>query len=150
MTDIFDIKNNLLGYPINIYYSLAYILIFFILFFLLKKFLQKDKKDEFITKKQEEKKINFIEVLDLIKDKYLDEKKEIFYFKLWEFIRWFLEKKYSKNISKLTYKELQNLQIDENEKDIFWKIYFKEFMKSFEDSKEKRLNIIEDVRKIIN
>lgn len=153
MTDIFDIKNNLLGFPINITFSAIYIFLIIIYYFALKKFFEMkkiEKKPELIQKKQETPEINFLNELNNIKQSYIESETNIFYFKLWELFRLFLEKKYKKNISKLTFRELQKVQIDFAEKELFWQIYFKEFMQKFEDNKENREELIEKIRIIIS
>lgn len=149
MTDIYDIKNTFLWFVFDLHYSLFY-LTFIIILIILYKIL--NKKENVVKVKQEEKEvkqIDFKNILKLFTQKYLEKKSEVFYSKLIEILREILEKKWYKNMSKMTFEEISKIKIDEDLKNLIKNIYFKEYQKSFEDTKEKRLDFIDKIKKII-
>jgi hypothetical protein len=93
---------------------------------------------------------NYKELINNFEKKYLEEKTDIFYSKLSEILKEFLEERENKNISKMTFNEINKLNLEENIKNLIKNIYFKEYKQSFEDNNEIRKNLIEEVKKIIN
>jgi len=152
MTDIYDIKDILLWFPININYSLVYI-IFLIFLYFLWKYLNNNKQEKIEEIVEVEEKVenkDFNKILEEIEKKYINIEKNIFYMKLSEFLRDLLEFKWYKDISKMTYKEISRLDLDKNIKNIIKNIYFKEYKKEIIDSEKQRKEIINDIKKIIN
>jgi hypothetical protein len=81
MTDIYDIKDIILGFPIDFIYSSIYILFIFILYFIYKYLInKKDSKieiiNDIIVKKQE---IDFNKILQEFELKFIDKNSEKFY-----------------------------------------------------------------------
>jgi len=133
---------------------LVFVLFYIFFYVILNKYLNKDKekKVELLhcnssTKKEE---INYINILKNIEEKYLASSKEIFYSKLSELIRLFLEEKQEKPISKMTFEEIRSLNLEKNIENIIKDIYFKEFQKYIEDNEELRKKILEEVRSLVN
>ena len=147
MKDIHNIQwillDNLLNYKISILYAIFAVFVLGVLYFL------KNYKKEVIIKETLEKpkeKINYVELLNKIP---LDLEKNIFYGKLMEVLKKFLEEKTKKSFSKMTLEELKKLNLNKNLFEFIKEIYFLEYDKdSFEDNLEKRKNILEKAKKI--
>ena len=149
MTDIYDIKNTFLWFIFDLHYSLFYLIFIIILIILYKILNKKESVVEVKQEKKEVKQIDFKNILKLFTQKYLEKKSEVFYSKLIEILREILERKWYKNISKMTFEEISKIKIDEDLKNLIKNIYFKEYQKSFEDTNEKRLDFIDKIKKII-
>ena len=150
MTDIYDIKDVLLSFPINITYSLVYLIFLLILYFIYKNII--NKNDEKIIESVREiikPKKDYLDILENFKKNYLDKNEKIFYSKLLYILREILENKWEKNISKMTFKQINNLDLSNNLKNLVKSIYYKKYMKDIEDNKEIRKKLIEDIKKII-
>ena len=150
MTDIYDIKDVLLSFPINITYSLVYLIFLLILYFIYKNII--NKNDEKIIESVREiikPKKDYLDILENFNKNYLDKNEKIFYSKLLYILREILENKWEKNISKMTFKQINNLDLSNNLKNLVKSIYYKEYMKDIEDNKEIRKKLIEDIKKII-
>lgn len=151
MTDIYDIKDIILGFPINFIYTSIYILFIFIIYFIYKYLI--NKKDDKIIVNNEEKfekeEIDFNKILQDYELKSIDEDSEKFYSGLIEILRDILESFWNKNISKMTFEEIQKLNLDENLKNLIKSIYYKEYVKKIEDNREIRKNYIEKIKKLI-
>lgn len=151
MTDIYDIKDIILGFPIDFIYSSIYILFIFILYFIYKYLInKKDSKieiiNDIIVKKQE---IDFNKILQEFELKFIDKNSEKFYSWLLEILRDILESFWNKNISKMTFEEISKLNLDNGLKDIIKSIYYKEYVKQIEDSKEIRVSLINKIKELI-
>ncbi len=145
MTDIYDIKTNILWTPINIFYSILYILFFIIIVFLLKYLYSKkdvNKKEILIIKE----KIDYNKILENID---INISKEKFYKELSFIIKWFLEEEIKKPISKMTFKEIKKIWLEKDIENLIKNIYYKEYQKDFYDNLEIREKIIKDISKII-
>ncbi|MDQ7009766.1 MAG: hypothetical protein Q9M94_05735 [Candidatus Gracilibacteria bacterium] len=101
---------------------------------------------------------NYKKILKNLEEKYLSENKEIFYSKLSEILREILEQNKNKNISKMTFKEInkalsQSLPGGREEAtnliSLIKNIYFKEYAQNIEDSEDIRKKLIQEVEKII-
>lgn len=152
MTDIYDIKQNILWLPIDLFYSVVFVLFYIFFYIILSKYLNKDKvlKEEIIEKESITKgKVDYIEILEEIKNKYLNSSKEIFYSKLSEVIRLFLEENQEKPISKMTFEEIKSLNLEKNIENIIKDIYFKEFQKDIEDNYELRKKVLDEVKSLV-
>jgi len=93
MTDIYDIKDIILGFPINFIYSIIYIVFISILYFIYKYLTnKKDKKIEInndnLIEKQE---IDFNKILQDFESQFIDGSSEKFYSGLLEILRDILE-----------------------------------------------------------
>ncbi len=148
MNDIYDIKDIFIGFPINVLYSLLFISFLIILLVFYKNILE--KKPEQIRKVNIIKeKVDFsLIILDFEKG-YLDLKSSIFYAKLLEILRKILEEKWNKNISKMTFEQINNLNLDDSLKNMIKSIYYKEYTEKIEDNKEIRLDFIKEIKKLI-
>jgi hypothetical protein len=94
MRDIYDIKDVLLSFPINITYSLIYLIFLLILFIIYKNLLNKNI-DNIIEDKIEiiKPEKDYYEILEKFKNEYLDKNEKIFYSKLLYILRDILEYK---------------------------------------------------------
>ena len=150
MTDIYDIKDVLLSFPINITYSLVYLVFLIILFIIYKNLINKnDEKIIELTNEVIRPKKNYYEILEDFKKDYLDKNEKIFYSKLLYILREILEYKWERNISKMTFKQISNLDLSNDLKNLVKSIYYKEYMKDIDDNKKIREKLIEDIKKII-
>lgn len=150
MANINDIQENLLWFPIDIKYSIIYILSFLIIYIIIKNILSKKtteikNKNEIINKKH----IDFSFELWKIKSNFLNIDKDLFYLKISNLLREFLEEKYNIEITKMTLNEVKNQKLTKEEKELFEEIYLNEYKKDFIDNSDLRLNIIERIWKII-
>jgi len=151
MTDIYDIKDVFLWLPINVLYSLIYILFIIVLHFIYKNILSKyvnkenNEKEEVII----EREIDFNKMISDFKEKNINSDKEIFYSWLIKILKEILKNNYKKDISKMTFEEISILNIDNNLKELIKNIYFKEYKKTIEDNRESREEYIEKVKSLI-
>jgi len=107
-----------------------------------------------VKKEAIKKKINYNKLLEFLEEQYIDSKKEIFYAKLWDLFRIYLDDKVLKWLSKKSFKEFLEIDIswlldDEKEKiiKIYEKIYYPEYNKKLDE--EDRGEIIEEMKNII-
>ncbi|MDP2396401.1 MAG: hypothetical protein Q8M44_06135, partial [bacterium] len=79
--------------------------------------------------------------------KYIDSLKDIFYSKLIEILKEIIQEKITKDISKMTFEEINKLDIDDLIKNLIKDIYFKEYMEYvIQDNYEYRKELIDKVR----
>jgi len=149
MNDIYDIKNTLLGFPINMIYSLIFISTIIVIIVLIRYFLKREPKEKIVKevmKKQKEQK-NYEELLMTFEKEYITYKSDIFYSKLIEILREILEDKENKNISKMTFSEINFLNIDDDLKKLIKDIYYKEYTRLITgDNANYRKGLIDKVR----
>jgi len=152
MTDIYDIQGIALNFPINLKSTIFLILFFIFSYFLIKKyFLEEDKNNKNYEKIEKKiKKIDFNKIFSDFEKNFFDAEKNIFYWKLSEILRKIIFEKEKKDVSAMTFDEINSLKIPENLKNILKRIYFKEFQKDFEDWDKIRKNIFSDVKKEIS
>lgn len=154
MSDIYPPKDKLFWY---LFSKISVIVLIFLLLLILLYHFTKKYLDEFINKyfnkkeiKQEikqkpKKRINYSKLLKDIRKKYINDKKEIFYAKLWEVFRIYLDDKIENWLSKKSFSEIKNSKnIDSELINIYEKIYFPEY-DNVEDNLEKRENILEEI-----
>ena len=152
-----DINNIMLWIPINITYSLIFIIFLVILYFI-NKFLNKEeikiKTPETNFWKVKSLDIYIKELKNLEKNINLD--KNIFYKKISEILKEIILHKQNIDISKSTLEEIKialSLTLSQREKeqkvDLIKNIYFKEYAKEIEDSEEIRKELIWEVRRLI-
>ena len=151
MTDIYDIQGIALNFPINLKSTIFLILFFIFSFFLIKKyFLEEDKNNKNFEKIEKKiKKIDFNKIFSDFEKNFFDAEKNIFYWKLSEILRKIIFEKEKKDVSAMTFDEINSLKIPENLKNILKRIYFKGFQKDFKDWENARKSVFDDVRKII-
>lgn len=149
MTDIYDIKANILWFPIDIFYSFLYIIFFIVIFLLLKYMLNKKTLWEDNNKLNEvlNEKIDYLKLLLEIDPNI---KKEEFYSKISLILRDFLEEKLQKPISKMTFKEIKDLLLEKHTEDLVASIYFSEFKKEIDDSSQFREKILDEVKALLS
>jgi len=148
MNDIYDIKDIFIGFPINIFYSLLFISFLIILLVFYKNILEKKNKQINKVNIIKEKVDFSLIILDFEKE-YLELKSSIFYAKLLEILRKILEEKWNNNISKMTFKQINNLNLDDSLKNMIKSIYYKEYTEKIEDNKKIRLDFIKEIKKLI-
>lgn len=152
MTDIYDIKANILWLPIDIFYSIIFLFFYIFFYLILNKYFSKNKEKNTeifqLNISTQKEKIDYLEFLQNIEENYLNSEKSIFYSKLSEIIRLFLEEKLGKAISKMTFDEIKDLNLEKNLESILKNIYFKEFKREVEDDINSRESIILKVKKL--
>lgn len=149
MNDIYDIKSTFLWLPINITNTLIFLLFIIILYYLLKLLNKKEEKIEIKPVIIEEKVVtkNYVDILNEFEKKYIDSLKDIFYSKLIEILKEIIQEKITKDISKMTFEEINKLDIDDLIKNLIKDIYFKEYMEYvIQDNYEYRKELIDKVR----
>ncbi len=151
MKDIYEIEKN--PYPslvekIPFFIFIFLLFIFFIFYFLRKKYLLKKAEFQAKNSRKIKQKIDYKKLfLDL--EKKLDSlDKQVFYTKITNIFRIFLEQKYSKNFSSKSLEELNYLLSDKEILDIYKKIYFEEYS-PFLDDLEYRKKLFLELKKII-
>ena len=151
MNDIYDIKEIMLWFPIDIVFTLLFILFLICLYVIyLYKFKKSDIEKETLEKPVIIKiKKDFNKILKNFIKNDLDLETTIFHSKLLWILREILEEKEKYNISKMTFEEINNLNISEKLKDLIKSIYYKEYMKEVDDSLEIRKKYINEIKKII-
>lgn len=152
INDIYEIKDISLGYFINIEHTIIYILFLIFLIFIFKKLLSNNKvieNDNKVIEKQIIKKVDFNKIISDFQSNYLNENQTIFYSKLMEILKEILESKWIKNISKMTFSEINNLKIDNNIKLLIKNIYYKEYSKNIFDNEQIRIEYIENIKELI-
>lgn len=116
MEDIFEFT---WFYYWDLFEKSSFFIVFFLLifYFILKKIFLKKGKKTIKREVLEEENINFLEELDKIKNQKLKKYLGLF--------AKFLEKKYKNfEFSKMSFSEIEKIKIEENEKQLFKKIYF--------------------------
>lgn len=150
MNDIYDIKDIVLGFPINIFSSLIFIFLIIILYFIylyvLKNNEKVDIKEKNIIQKKEK---DYNKILKDFEKNSINLLPDIFYSKLLEILREILEKKWYKNISNMTLYEINNMKIDNNLIKLIKNIYYKEYMEKIEDNIKIRKKYINEISGII-
>lgn len=149
MKDIYDIKKNLFWSPINLVWSLFYILFFIVAYYLYKLYLKsRDKLEQVISKPEivEKKEINYSKLLLEIEEKYIWETKEIFYAKLSEVVRLYLDDKIANWLSTKTLKEIK-WKVSFDLQAIIEKVYFPEYDDK-DDSLEQREEVLKQTKKL--
>jgi len=148
MTDIYDIKGIILWVPINILYSLIILLILIIAYWFLFKTSKKQAIQEVIVVKKPTN-IDFTQLIEDLEKNIQIYNTEEFYHQVDKILRLYLSnKKWIKNIEKLTLKEVEQLDIDSSFIDILKNIYFKEYAKDIEDSLDTRKEYLEKLKKM--
>jgi len=145
-----DINPIILWLPINIVNTIVFI-VFVLWLYFLSFYLKQNKKVE------KKSKTNFwkVQSVDIYKKQLLDLEKNInidkyeFYKNLANILKWILEYYGAKNISKMTLEEINNLKLKQNLKELIKNVYFKEYARDTDDSKEIRKDLILEVKKLI-
>ena len=145
MTDIYDIKDIILGLPFNPFFTTIILLIFVLLYI----FIFKKKRSNIILRTEViiDKEKNYNEIF-IWKD-FLSMPSKKFLKEISNFFREYLEDNLKiDDFSKLTLKEIKNLEIEKNYKDLIENVYFKEY-KDEEIKEEDKKNIYEEIKKIV-
>ncbi len=151
MTDIYDIKDIVLGLPINIINSFIFLLFIFVAFIFIKFFLKNQKqiqKVEVVKEEKKEKK-DFMKIIKQFKKEHIGDNFNKFYSWLLMILREILEEKWYKDISKMTLTEIWNLNLEESIKKLIQSIYFKEYKEKIKDNLEIREKYIKDITNLI-
>lgn len=143
-----EINKIILWFPIDIINSIIFI-IFVILLYFIWKYFNKNKIYKQPEKKIFKEKVDFKKIISDFEKNNISNSPEIFYSKLLEIIKEILEQAWVKNISKMTFEEINMLKIKQNLKDLIKNIYFKEYMRKIEDNTEIRKNLISETKKLI-
>ena len=143
-----EINKIILWFPIDIINSIIFI-IFVILLYFIWKYFNKNKIYKQPEKKIFKEKVDFKKIISDFEKNNISNSPEIFYSKLLEIIKEILEQAWVKNISKMTFEEINILKIKQNLKDLIKNIYYKEYKKEIEDNIEIRKNLISETKKLI-
>lgn len=129
MQDIFENKQFFLWNFLEIssfFYIFLWILLYFFIKYIFKKYFSKNKNLEI----QKNEKIDFLEKLEKISEKnFLNE-----FFSL--YLQFLEEKIWKKEISKMTFSELQKIDFFKNMKNFYKKIYFLKYKNEILEEKE--------------
>jgi len=147
VTEIHDIKDNIIGTPFNSTNSISFIIFLLFLFFIFLLYWKKDKKSE--LPKKEKVNIDFNKLINEFEIKFSNLSKDLFYSKILEILKLFLEEKKWKPFTKMTFKEIKSLKLDKKLENLIEWIYFKEFKKEIDDSEESRKLLFLEVKKLI-
>ncbi len=143
----YDIKPLLNEEPFNLFYTTIFIIIWLVVYWLL---FIKNKNTQ--TTKQEYKNIyqpNFNkEIEDLTQNINLPA--EIFYKKLNKILKDIIYFKSWKNVSNLTYQEIEKLDLDDMFKDLLKSTYFKEYAPLIEDNPDIRKKYINNLKILVS
>jgi len=143
----YDIKPLLNEEPFNLFYTTIFIIIWLVVYWLL---FIKNKNTQ--TTKQEYKNIskpNFNkEIEDLTQNTNLSA--EIFYKKLNKILKDIIYFKSWKNVSNLTYQEIEKLDLDDMFKDLLKSTYFKEYAPLIEDNPDIRKKYINNLKILVS
>lgn len=151
MTDIFDIKPNVLPFLFDINYSFIYIifiiLIFIFLFLKSKKIPDYEIENIYFT----EEKIDFNELFQSIEKHHISSSNVIFYQKVKSLLVLFLEYKTKNHISQMTLSELNQFNFPKEWKELFKEIYFRQYEKIIKDDNEEyRKNLLLRLKIFLN
>lgn len=149
MTDIFDIKSNILPFIFDMNLSIIYIIFILILVWVIYFYTRVPNIDiEKIDYKKE--KINFFVLLESIKTHHLTSEKENFYKKLKDFLVLYFEYKTKNHISKMTLYEIEKMWFSSGFWELFKEIYFRQYSESlFDDNIDYRKSLLERLRREI-
>lgn len=129
MQDIFENKQFFLWNFLEIssfFYIFLWIFLYFFIKYIFKKYFSKNKNLEI----QKNEKIDFLEKLEKISEKnFLNE-----FFSL--YLQFLEEKIWKKEISKMTFSELQKIDFSKNMKNFYKKIYFLKYKNKILEEKE--------------
>lgn len=129
MQDIFENKQFFLWNFLEIssfFYIFLWIFLYFFIKYIFKKYFYKNKNLEI----QKNEKIDFLEKLEKISEKnFLNE-----FFSL--YLQFLEEKIWKKEISKMTFSELQKIDFSKNMKNFYKKIYFLKYKNKILEEKE--------------
>lgn len=129
MQDIFENKQFFLWNFLEIssfFYIFLWIFLYFFIKYIFKKYFSKKEKLEI----QKNEKIDFLEKLEKISEKnFLNE-----FFSL--YLQFLEEKIWKKEISKMTFSELQKIDFSKNMKNFYKKIYFLKYKNEILEEKE--------------
>lgn len=129
MQDIFENKQFFLWNFLEIssfFYIFLWIFLYFFIKYIFKKYFSKNKNLEI----QKNEKIDFLEKLEKISEKnFLNE-----FFSL--YLQFLEEKIWKKEISKMTFSELQKIDFFKNMKNFYKKIYFLKYKNEILEEKE--------------
>lgn len=143
----YDIKPLLNEEPFNLFYTTIFIIIWLVVYWLL---FIKNKNTQ--TTKQEYKNIyqpNFNkEIEDL--NQNINLPTEIFYKKLNKILKDIIYFKSWKNVSNLTYQEIEKLDLDDMFKDLLKSTYFKEYAPLIEDNPDIRKKYINNLKILVS
>ena len=143
----YDIKPLLNEEPFNLFYTTIFIIIWLFVYWVL---FIKNKNTQ--TTKQEYKNIyqpNFNkEIEDL--NQNINLPAEIFYKKLNKILKDIIYFKSWKNVSNLTYQEIEKLDLDDMFKDLLKSTYFKEYAPLIEDNPDIRKKYINNLKILIS
>ncbi|MDD3646483.1 MAG: BatD family protein [Candidatus Gracilibacteria bacterium] len=149
MSDVYDIKRNLFGFPINLVLSFFY-LIFFVVVYVLYNFYIKQRETKSTKQAKEiieKKEIDFIALLNKLEKNHIDIEKEVFYRKLGDIIRLYLDNKIVEGLSTKTLRELKD-SIDSQLYALIEKVYFLEY-DGKQDSIENRKEVLKEFKRIV-
>ncbi len=149
MKDIYWLKWNMYWKIVSkesiyfLFISLLALLLYLLYQKILNKYLYTQKSLEIKTPK---KPVNYLSMINYFEKKYLESKKEIFYSKLSQIFREYLDEKIENWLSNKSFSELkENKKIKKDLLNIYEKIYFPEY-NNLSDSIEERTKILTQLK----
>jgi len=144
----YDIKPLLNEEPFNLFYTTIFIIIWLFVYWVL---FIKNKNTQ--TTKQEYKNIyqpNFNKEIEDLSQNINNLPAESFYKKLNKILKDIIYFKSWKNVSNLTYQEIEKLDLDDMFKDLLKSTYFKEYAPLIEDNPDIRKKYINNLKILIS
>ena len=139
MTDIYDIKPLLLNPPINVTYSLIFLVVFIVLYFLL--FYKKEEKKVIVLNNKKSEKIDVNDILKDLEQNIEKHSKDEFYHKLDKAIRIYLKNTKNIDIDNLSFKEIEQLDLDDDLKSYLKEVYYKEYDNRKDDLETRKRDL---------
>ena len=141
MTDIFPIKSLVNPYPIALIPTIFAIILWVLIFFLINKNKKqiKNTKQETIKPTLKKIKLNCEQILN----------SDNFYKEIEKVLRDYLQIQWIKKSHSLSFKEIEQLKIDETLKDILKSVYFKQYKLRIEDNQQNKKKICELAKNLI-
>lgn len=135
---------------LSLYFLLISLILFF-LFWLIKKYIPlliSSKVEAIEHKKIVKKKVNYEKLINEIEEKYFNKKKEVFYSKLWNLFRIYLDDKVWDWLSKKSLSEIRlSKKLDKNLLELYQKVYYPEYDNLWDDI-DKRKDILKQTKKL--
>jgi len=152
MTDIYDIKNSIIWLPINLLYSGIYIILLLIIYYISIYWIKKNKKEKKIKTSliiESPDKIDYRKELKQIENNIELYPSNVFYSKISNLLKMFIENEQGKKINSKTLEELDLSNFSIETGNLIKNLYYKLYKDNNKDNLKIRQNIINSIKKII-